>query len=317
MTDYIIRESWPKPLEAYLAYGEGESTTSAYSHNSAHPNTGARPHASHHPNKRLGQHFLTEPRVLDATIKAAAITSADTVVEIGAGCGILTERLLAHAGNVIAIEIDAELVAFLQDYFAPDIATGKLTILAQDARLFKPDAHVASRAYKIVGNIPYYLTSPLVTQVLSYEQRPESITFLIQREVADRICAAPGEMSILGLLAQLESTAEIVIHVPKQDFYPAPKVESAVIKLTPFASHANPNQLTAEEKIQLIDLAKQAFSKKRKTLVNGLESDTCTKEWVRDVIDAAGLEQQMRPQDLSVEQWMLLTRAWSRATMQK
>lgn len=285
-----IRESWPKPLEAFLEM------------------------SGQYPNKRLGQHFLIDPSVLDKTIKAGQITSTDTVIEIGAGCGILTERLLAHAGRVVAVEIDGELVSFLNTYYKDEIRAGKLQVLEQDARTFDPAQHAQiQRPYKIVGNIPYYLTSPLIRHFLQLSPKPELILFLIQREVAERICAKPGEMNMLSLMTQLVATPEIVARVPKEAFYPSPKVESALIKIT---IPTNPRyKISPETKDQLMSIAKHAFSKKRKTIVNALESSKQSKEEIRAALDAATIEQQKRPQDLSIEQWIELTNVLTRVTI--
>jgi len=298
----LIRTSWPAPLEAWLAW------------QAEHPVMGglagvAGPRPT---NKRLGQHFLLEPRVLDATVSAACMSETDTVVEIGAGCGILTEKLLASAGKVIALEIDSALVAFLREYFADAIAGGRLEIREQDARLFEPPT---DEPYTIVGNIPYYLTSPLIRRLIDIAPAPRGLTFLIQKEVAERICAHPGQLNLLGLAVQLGAHPRMITQVEPDDFYPPPEVLSAVIQID--IPPAPPHPITREERAQLMALAQLAFSKKRKTLANAIESDALAKPVIKEIVRGIGLRDDARPQDLSIEQWILLTRAVGGATLKK
>ena len=179
---------------------------------------------------RLGPHFLTSRRALAYIVDAAELTSADTVLEVGPGTGFLTEALLARAGRVIAIEKDARLVSGLAERFAAERASGRLELVHADVRSFDPsDWKLEIRNWKLVANIPYYLTGDLIRQFLTCDVQPSRMVLMLQREVAERIVAKDGKESLLSISVKAYGTPRIVARVPAGSFSPLPKVDSAIL----------------------------------------------------------------------------------------
>jgi 16S rRNA (adenine1518-N6/adenine1519-N6)-dimethyltransferase len=240
--------------------------------------------------KRLGQNFLQDQNVLQKIIEAGEISENDLIIEIGAGRGALTEELIKHAGHVQALEIDDDLIPGLKVQFA---GTKNLEIIHEDVLNFTPP----SESYKVIANIPYYITSPIIRHFLHRENKPSLLILLIQKEVAQKICSKEG--SILSLMIKAFSDPEIVCTVPKTAFKPQPKVESAVLKLTILKQ---PRIKCDFEKF--LKLIKIAFSSPRKTLVNnlanGLQRD---KEDLENIITSLNLDPKIRPQKLTFGEW--------------
>ena len=183
------------------------------------------------PKKRLAQVFLKNKAFLSKIVQAGGISSKDTVLEIGPGKGVLTEALLQAGAKVLAIEKDPQLVIFLKEKFKTN---KNLTVIHADIRDFLKN-HSVYPEYKVVGNIPYYLTSYLFRLLLELEKKPEIIVLMIQKEVAQRIVAQPPRMNLLAVSVQFFAKPEIINYVPKTAFYPQPKVDSAIIKLSPLS----------------------------------------------------------------------------------
>lgn len=261
--------------------------------------------------KNLGQHFLIDRNVLRAIVDAADITVEDHVVEIGAGIGILTAELLKRAGSVTAIELDRRLIPLLEEYLLP-LRPGQgaeLHIVQGDAlQLPFPDD-----AYKIVANIPYEITSPLLRHAFVTSRRaPTSLTLLIQREVAEKICQASAQTlsersrskgakenrGMLAILVQLFGSPRIVRNVPSGAFLPPPNVQSTVLHIT---CHTEPlaDPATLDE---VFTLTRLAFGKKRKMLRGTIGKIRGGGERLR----AASIDPERRPQTLSVEEWIAL-----------
>ena len=226
--------------------------------------------------KSLGQNFLINQGILDKIVAAADITSNDTVLEIGPGTGSLTAKLAEKAGQVVAIEKDHRLIEELKNKFSKN--TG-VKIIEADILKFR----VELSNYKIIGNIPYYITSHLLKIIFEEWPQPNLIVLTIQKEVAQRMTAKAGEMSLLALSVQLYSDPEIVGLVSRGSFRPIPKVDSAIIKLAP-----NP-KADLETIKKVLNLAKKAFAGKRKQLKNTL-----------------GIPSKSRPEDLGVSDWINL-----------
>ena len=180
------------------------------------------------PRKSLGQNFLIEPAIADRIVAAADLTSADTVLEIGPGPGMLTERLAARARHVVAAEIDRAMVALLHAELG---ALTNLTIVRADILESDPGALAGGGPYKVVANLPYYITSPVLRHLLEAEVAPTLAVLMVQRDVAERICARPGDMSILAVSVQFYARPQILFTVPAEAFYPRPTVQSAVMRL--------------------------------------------------------------------------------------
>lgn len=247
-------------------------------------------------NTDLGQHFLTDESVLEDIVTVADIQKTDDIVEIGPGIGILTRELLAMAKHVTAIEIDPRMIPLLRIFtMSADATLAKnLTIIEGNAL----QATMPDTPYKVVANIPYHITSPLLTHVLiESTKRPTSLTLLIQREVAENICSEESD-SILTILVRLFGTPSLVRLVPPHCFLPPPKVDSAVLHIECFAEPKADSETVA----RLLKLAKLAFSKRRKMLRNTIGETPGG----ADAMTTAGIEATRRPQTLSIDEWIKL-----------
>lgn len=276
--------------------------------------------------KSFGQHFLIDERVLDKIVATAELSKNDRVLEIGPGLGVLTERLVEDAGEVIAIEADNFLAEILsKKYQIPNnkfqtndksqITNKKnFQLSTLNFRLIQGDAlqvidslefkeSFRSKPYKVVANIPYSITSKLLRLLLE-EYQPTSITFLVQKEVAQRVCAEPGEMSLLSLSVQYFGEPKIMTTVPPGAFWPQPKIDSSILAI-------NKIQDTRNKKItnELFKLARIGFSSKRKMLAHNLSVGLkLPREQIVAIIIKAGLKETVRAQELSVENWQELAK---------
>ncbi len=245
----------------------------------------------------LGQHFLIEDLVLDAILDAAQIQKNDHIVEIGAGLGILTEKLLERSMNVTAIEIDARLIPLMNTYLGRGMACHAPTIIQKNAL----QVPFPNTPYKIVANIPYHITSPLLRHAfLEGTRAPTSMTLLIQREVAERIVDTE-DASLLTIVVALFGTPRIVTHVPPESFLPPPKVDSAVLHIDCFAEPRT-NSATMEK---IFLLTKIAFAQKRKMLRNSLGA----LPYGEAIMKAASVDPTRRPQTLTLDEWITLARS--------
>ncbi len=250
------------------------------------------------PKKSLGQHWLTDSRTLESIANLADIQSTDTILEIGPGLGYLSEVLLRQAENVVAVELDSSLAESMNKTFAKQ---SKLSVVNQDIRRY--DLTKLPKSYKVVANIPYYLTSYLI-RLFSQTANPPSIAvLLVQREVAERLAAPPGKLSLLGVTAQIYWDISLGLIVPPSMFTPPPKVNSQVVKL----SRKPTTNLPAGREREFFKTVKIGFSQKRKTLANSLTAGfRLSKTDVNDLIIASGLAVQVRPQQLSIDDWFKL-----------
>ncbi len=252
------------------------------------------------PNKTYGQNFLMDETILEDMIDRADVTKKDLVMEVGPGVGNLTERLLGRAKKVISVEKDPQFINVLKslkkqhDNFEYELGD----ILTID---FKK---LVDKDYKVVANIPYYITGKIVQLFLKSEHKPLSMTLLMQKEVAKNIVAKPGQLNLLAISTQLYADAEIVTIVPSHKFYPAPKVDSAVVHIT---LHKKLKYKIEDEK-KLFRVLKACFAGKRKqlhnTLTNNLKLD---KSEVDKVLQELKIEKTARPQQLTLDQWLALT----------
>ncbi len=250
--------------------------------------------------KHLGQNFLTSKDVVNKIVKSAKITNKDTVLEIGPGLGILTIELAKHAKKVISIELDTSIIPTLKKNLENELSEKdlrKITILNEDALKFTANTKTVGESYKIVANIPYYITSPLISHFLTSAHPPKSTTILVQKEVAIKICAQtaqfPKEMhSILSLATQIYAKPNFEFTVLAGSFSPAPKVDSAVIHLETHKKtlYKNPDAI--------LSLAKRAFTGKRKKLSNTLRSHLAQLKKLN--------LQDSRPERLTLKQWQNL-----------
>ena len=261
--------------------------------------------------RSMGQNFLVDDNVLRKIVEAAELKSSDIVVEIGPGLGMLTEELAKYAGKIITIEKDSELARKLNDEIRMknDEQMSNVKILNQDVLEFNP-SNLAE--YKIVANIPYNITSVVIRKFLEAENKPSLMVLLVQKEVAERIIAEPGEMSLLSVSVQFYAEPEIISIVKKEAFFPVPEVDSAIVK---FKIHPSRHGIAEAEKSKckinerdLFRLVKFGFAARRKTLENNLAAGLhITKPKASDIIKKAGLPEKIRAQDLSTENWIKLT----------
>lgn len=246
-------------------------------------------------NRRLGQHWLHDPGSLYAVAEAAGVTSTDTVLEIGPGLGTLTEVLIAEAKQVVAVELDGKLAAQLKD----DLPAANLQVVHQDILQF--DLSTLPPGYKVAANIPYYITSPIVMRLLESEHKPAQLGLLVQKEVAQRMGASAGDLSVLGVAAQALAKVEPLNVVPAHFFKPPPKVDSQILQLIPHkAALIQPFD-------DVMKLVKAGFLNRRKTLANSLASTLGkSKTQIAVAINGIGLPANIRAQELSLEKWQEL-----------
>ena len=256
------------------------------------------------PKKSLGQHFLTDRNILGSIADAVAAEAGDTVVEVGAGRGSLTRVLAERVRRVVALELDAALVDVLRDTMS-----GNVEVHLADARLADVEALLGGCApYKMAGNLPYYAALPILRRFLESRCRPERAVVLVQREVADQMCAPPGRRSLLSLGVQLFGAPRIVRVVRPGSFNPPPKVTSAVVAIDVYPEPAAGVRDTAA----FFRVARAGFSAPRKQLRNSLASGLGEPALVVERLLAdAGVEPSRRAASLSIVEWASLTTAYA------
>ncbi len=256
------------------------------------------------PDSRLGQNFLVDSASLDKIVLAAGLMGDETVLEIGAGLGSLTRRLASAARRVIAVEYDQRLLPPLEEMAA---SLEGVEIISGDILTLNLAALLRDEPYFVVANIPYNITSALIRRLLEIPNPANRIVLTIQREVADRIVAKPGDMSLLALSVQIYGRPEVVAHIPAEAFYPQPRVESAVVRIDIHREPLLPHSLITP----FFRVAKAGFSQKRKQLKNALAGGLAiTTEESKSLLDAAHISHQRRAQELSIDEWARLANIW-------
>ncbi|MCC5810534.1 MAG: 16S rRNA (adenine(1518)-N(6)/adenine(1519)-N(6))-dimethyltransferase RsmA [Ectothiorhodospiraceae bacterium] len=253
----------------------------------------------HRPRKRFGQNFLQDSTVIDRILAAVRPSVDDRLVEIGPGQGALTMPLLAEAGRLVAVEMDRDLIDLLQQRCAP---LGDLTLIQGDALDFDfRQAWPEAEQIRVVGNLPYNISTPLLFHVMEAADRIRDMHFMLQREVVERMRAPPGSKTYgrLSVMVQYRCAVERLFVVPPGAFFPPPKVESAVVRLRPRA----PDVVAADETL-FARLVAQAFSQRRKTLRNTLRGLADER-----VMEVAGVDPGARPEQLSVSDFVALCNA--------
>jgi len=269
---------------------------------------------------KLGQNFLKDKSVVDKIIQSANLSPDDFVIEIGPGEGVLTEELAKYAGKVIAIEIDSELCKLLRNKFSnkknveiinADILKVNLKLLlnSQGSTLGAPKVEPWGN-YKVIANLPYYITSPIIRLFLESEFPPKEMILMVQKEVAERIVEKPGKMSILAVSVQYYAKPELLFYVDKKSFDPVPKIDSAVMKIIPHPSPLLKRE--GEFRKNFFRVVRAGFSAKRKTLLNNLASSFHLGKYeVEEKLKKIGLSPKVRAQELSIEQWKELAEIFS------
>ena len=260
-----------------------------------------------HANKGYGQNFLIDQNIVDGILEKAEVNKNDLIIEIGPGLGNLTSPLLENAGKVICIELDPKMVSILTDRFSlyenfelinEDVLKVDLNKLIEDNNQFK--------TAKVVANLPYYITTPIIMKLLEDKLNLESITVMVQKEVADRLTDKPGgkEVGAITYSINYYTNPETIINVPRDSFIPAPNVDSAVIKL----------DVLKEPKVKVLDeelffkIIKFSFLQKRKTLMNSLSnSGLIPKDYLEEVLNELGIDLRVRAEQLTLEDFANIT----------
>ncbi|HEY4667346.1 MAG TPA: 16S rRNA (adenine(1518)-N(6)/adenine(1519)-N(6))-dimethyltransferase RsmA [Anaerolineales bacterium] len=255
------------------------------------------------PLKRLGQHFLVEPRALSQVVSAAELGGTETVLEVGAGLGSLTRALAAKARRVIAVEIDRRLLPPLREVLE---GLDAVEIVIGDILEIDLESTIGSDPYLVVANIPYNITSALIRHFLESEIAPQRLVLTVQREVAQRVIAGPGQMSLLALGVRVYGTPSLRARIPARAFYPRPQVDSAVLRVD---VHDQPG-MAGELLDPVFRLARAGFGQRRKMLKNTLAGEM---KWSAvqsaELLAEAGIGVQARPQELDVADWARLAGA--------
>lgn len=256
------------------------------------------------PDRRLGQNFLFNPNALEKVVAAAELGGHETVLEIGAGVGSLTRLLAQRAGRVVAVEFDQRLLPALREVVDP---FPNVRIVEGDILSLDLADLVGGERYQVVANIPYNITSAVIRKLMEADSSPGRVVLTIQQEVAERIVAEPGDMSLLALSVQLYGEPSVRNRISKRDFYPSPEVDSAVLRIDLRAELP----LSNGELEALFMLARAGFHQRRKQLRNSLGHGTeLSRNDVDELMESVGLSPKRRPQSLGVEEWIELTLAY-------
>jgi 16S rRNA (adenine1518-N6/adenine1519-N6)-dimethyltransferase len=251
------------------------------------------------PRKRLGQNFLHDRSFLKRMLDAAEVGHRDEVLEIGAGTGVLTDSLLERARRVVAVELDDSLVDLLRSRLG---SAPNLELWHGNALDFDPGAHF-SGPFKLLGNIPYYISGPLIRRFLELPQKPAALVLMVQLEVAKRIIASPGRLSVLGVSVQYYADADLVARVPARAFYPVPRVDSAILRIIP---RAGDPRVGPE---WFFPVVKAGFGMKRKQIANSLSAGLhLSRHHTQAILSDAAIDATRRAETLSVDEWQTLTR---------
>lgn len=256
------------------------------------------------PKKSLGQNFLIEPAGLNKVIEAADLTSTDEVLEIGAGLGSLTYLLAQSAKQVTAVEIDRAMLAPLREALAEFT---NISIIEGDILELKPDELMQTQDYVVVANIPYYISSAIIRHLMEAQHRPKRVVLTVQKEVAERVLAKDGKMSLLSLSVQVFGQVSMAGVIPAGSFLPAPEVDSAVLKVELYPEPLIP----FEQQQAFFRLAHAGFGQKRKTLRNSLSAGLALSgSEVETILTNTGIDPQRRAETLTIVEWKRLTEAW-------
>ncbi len=257
--------------------------------------------------KSLGQNFLNSPGALTKMIAAANVQKTDTILEVGPGKGALTKALLETGATVIAIEKDDRLIAPLQEKFAPEIATGKLTIIHADILTFDPKVFgLEEHAYKVIANIPYYITGALFERFFSQVIQPSCLVVMVQKEVAERITTTDKE-NILSLSVKVYGTPKYISTVVRGSFFPIPNVDSAILAVTNISKERFNKNPEFEQ--LFFRVVKAGFAHKRKKLWGNLKNSGFVEENLATAFQKIGLSQDVRAEDVSLQQWLTISQS--------
>ncbi|GCE04994.1 16S rRNA (adenine(1518)-N(6)/adenine(1519)-N(6))-dimethyltransferase RsmA [Dictyobacter aurantiacus] len=260
------------------------------------------------PNKSFGQNFLIDRNILKKIVQAAEIMPEDEVLEVGAGTGVLTRELAQRARRVVAVEIERDMLTLLAQTTRrhPNVE-----LIARNLLFLNPSEVFGQTPYKLVANLPYYITAPTFRHFLENPNPPRTLVVMVQWEVAQRIIAEPGDLSLLAISVQFYGRPHIIARVPAQSFYPAPKVDSAILRIDVHEQAP----LSHEERDRFFKVVQAGFSEKRKQLHNSLTHGLHYKnELIRNWMSEASIDSSRRAETLSIEEWIRLWRTIDQAT---
>ena len=267
--------------------------------------------------KKFGQNFLKSTSALEKIITASEVASGETVLEIGPGRGALTKKLLETGATIHALEIDPDMIEVLHEKFSEEISSEKLKIISGDIEKMEIQDLVNSD-YRVVANIPYYITGLIIRKFLESQYQPKSMTLLVQKEVAERIVDGAEKKvkktktqkeNILSLSVKIFGDVRYVATVPASAFTPAPKVDSAVIHISNIShSHLEDAGITTQDFFKTV---KEGFAQKRKTLRNNLMNAGYEKDAVVKILEGLRVDERVRAEDLTLKQWVKLTQIFA------
>lgn len=254
------------------------------------------------PSKGKGQNFLFDRNIVQRIVRTAGILPGDEVIEVGPGLGILTWELLAAGANVTTIELDWRLARHLSEFFG---GVGRFRLVEGDALSVDLSDVLPHTAYKVVANLPYSVGTAVIQRFLEADPPPETMTVMVQKEVAERICALPPDMSILSTASRFLSTPSMAFTVPPSVFIPPPRVDSAVLQL-----QARPTELPRDQWPHFFEIVQAGYHQKRKNLANSLSHAlNRPKPGVEQWLTATGIDPKRRAETLSVDEWVALVRS--------
>ncbi len=259
-----------------------------------------------HPNKAFGQNFLVDRTILERIIAAAELTPDEQILELGAGTGVLTRELAERTRRVVAVELEQDMLKLLAETTQ---AYANVEILARNLLYVDPEELFGQQPYKLVANLPYYITAPTFRHFLESANAPRLFVVMVQYEVAQRIIAEPGDLSLLGVSVQFYGQPRVIARVPARAFYPAPKVDSAILRVDVHEQIP----LTRPERDRFFRVVQAGFSERRKQVHNSLAHGLHRKdEEIRSWLAATGIEANRRAETLSIEEWL---RLWHEAQL--
>lgn len=250
--------------------------------------------------KSLGQNFLSAPQVVDDIVKAAHITAGETIIEVGPGTGVLTIGLLKAGAHVIAVEKDDRLISHLHSLYTKGEYAHQFELIHGDI-LETPLDEITKGSYKVVANIPYYITGAIVRRFLSERKKPTCMVLMVQKEVADRIIARDGKESMLSISVKVYGTPDLVRKVGRGSFRPVPGVDSAVLRIDSIHSPF----LSPEAESRFFAIVRAGFAQKRKKLSRNLET-VASREAIAHAFTTLSMNESVRPEDLSPQDWLAL-----------
>jgi 16S rRNA (adenine1518-N6/adenine1519-N6)-dimethyltransferase len=258
------------------------------------------------PNKAFGQNFLVDRAVLQQIIEAAELEQSDQVLEVGAGTGVLTRELAARVRRVVAVELEQNMLTLLQKMTD---GYSNVELIARNLLYLDPQEVFGQEPYKLVANLPYYITAPTFRHFLESANPPRLLVVMVQYEVAQRMVAEPGDLSLLGVSIQFYGQPRIIARVPARSFFPAPKVDSAIVRVDVHAQAP----LVPDERNGFFRVVQAGFSARRKQVHNSLTHGLHRKnEEIRAWLEVAGIEASRRAETLSIEEWL---RLWHEAKL--